>query len=103
MAEIAAGPLRADLDFDFALLRARLGAGIGHAFFRGFLGAGFFAFSEGAEGAGAGEGAPGASPFAFSSPGSTYSGPSHGISKSKLRKPCGTDTGSQTTRSSTSA
>src|SRR4029079_2780945 len=47
-----------------------------------------------APGAGAGEGAPGASPCAFSSPGSRYSGPSHGIRKSKLRKSCGSDTGS---------
>jgi len=47
-----------------------------------------------APGAGAGDGAPGASPCAFSSPGSRYSGPSHGIRKSKVRKSCGSDTGS---------
>ena len=38
--------------------------------------------------------APGASPVAFSSPGSRYSGPSQGIRKSKVRKSCGSDTGS---------
>src|SRR4051794_26757494 len=57
--------------------------------------AGVFGFSlEGAFGAGAGDGAPAASAVAFSSPGNRYSGPSHGIRKSKLRKSCGSDTGS---------
>src|SRR5579872_1425912 len=42
----------------------------------------------------AGLGAPGAWPAAFSSPGSTYSGPSQGIRKSKVRKSCGSATGS---------
>src|SRR5205823_2188791 len=56
--------------------------------------AGVFAFSpEGAFGAGAGDGAPAASAVAFSSPGKRYSGPSHGIRKSKLRKSWGSDTG----------
>jgi NADH-quinone oxidoreductase subunit C len=45
-------------------------------------------------GAGAGDGAPGASGLAFSSPGRTYSGPSQGIRKSNARKSCGSDTGS---------
>src|SRR3546814_4997035 len=35
-----------------------------------------------------GDGAPGASGFAFSSPGSTYFAPSQGLRKSKLRKSC---------------
>src|SRR5438270_11597464 len=92
MAEIAARPLRSDIDLD----GAAAGAGVGHGFFlRGFLAAGFFSvLSDGASAAGAGDGAPGASPFAFSSPGSTYSGPSHGIRKSKVRKSCGNATGS---------
>jgi len=57
--------------------------------------AGVFGFTlDGAFGAGAGEGAPAASAVAFSSPGSRYSGPSHGIRKSNVRKSCGRDTGS---------
>ncbi len=44
--------------------------------------------------AGAGLGAAGVCPSAFSSPGRRYSGPSHGIRKSKLRKSCGRLTGS---------
>ena len=47
-----------------------------------------------ASGAGAGEGAPAASAVAFSSPGSRYSGPCHGIRKSNARKSCGRSTGS---------
>src|SRR3546814_8094624 len=35
-----------------------------------------------------GDGAPGASGFAFSSPGSTWAAPSHGDVKSKVRKSC---------------
>ena len=52
--------------------------------------------------AGSGDGAPGASGWAFSSPGSTYSAPSQGIRKSKVRKSCGSETGSYTTRFSAS-
>ncbi len=43
---------------------------------------------------GAGEGAPACSGEPFSSPGSTYSAPCQGIRKSKLRKSCGSATGS---------
>ena len=38
----------------------------------------------------------------FSSPGSTYSAPSHGLMKSNVRKSCGSSTGSYTTRFSSS-
>src|SRR6185369_2949141 len=147
MAEVAARPLAADIDFDAppALLGARvghvvappeplprrpLGFGAGPAsglltsltaFARRDLRASLVAtasagapppvcagvsvvfgvsalvsaFSGGVVGAGAGEGAPGSSPtVAFSSPGRRYSGPSHGIRKSKVRKSCGSCTGS---------
>src|SRR3546814_167210 len=40
-----------------------------------------------------GDGAPGASGCAFSSPGSTYFAPSQGLRKSKLRKSCASFTG----------
>ena len=40
------------------------------------------------------DGAPGCSGVAFSSPGRRYSGPAQGMRKSKLRKSCGSSTGS---------
>src|SRR6185369_10616707 len=86
-----------DIDLDLALAAALFGAGVGHDFFfRGFFAAGAFLGSIGAGplAAGAGDGAPGSSGTAFSSPGRRYSGPSHGIRKSKVRKSCGSWTGS---------
>src|SRR5438045_3368153 len=94
LVELAPQPAGADADLDLA----RLGAGsrVAHVFFfRGFFAGAFFGLiGAGPLAAGAGEGAPGASPTAFSSPGSRYSGPSHGIRKSKLRKSWGSETGS---------